>query len=213
MIKWKETKLKPADWWDVRDIARSLLKTADESLSDALTEIGSVPELRDKCNFYKYYSYSPIPTPEEFNEIYSINKSMDVYLLMTSLMKKVWTFSVLRKIKGCSIVEISKNPDLLNMLKEALVYSSLKDALDLSQLSFITTGVAYQYEELPWQKSIILGEHEKIRLSDVFSKKSSEALGYLVEYIKENAEEFPCYQSSALKSTRKIIDKKSSLGI
>lgn len=202
---------KPADWWDIRDIALTLVKIADECLSDALTEIGKDPDLKSKCEFYKSISFSPIPNPQEFNKIYSINKSMDIYILMIPLMQRVWEFSISSKIKNCTLEELENKPVLFSLLKESLVFYSLGNALNLSQFTFITSGVVFQYEELPWQKSVLVSDQEKIRLEKSFLKIATDSISKVLEYLKENKQDFPCYQESPQKVGREIIEKKSGL--
>ncbi|UKB81259.1 DUF6712 family protein [Chryseobacterium sp. MEBOG07] len=204
-------KTKPADWWDIRDMALTLVKIADECLSDALTEISKDPDLKSKCDFYKHYSYGPIPNPEEFNKIYSINKSMDMYILMVPLMQRVWLFSISSKIKGCTLEEVEKEPVLSTLLKESLVYYSLGNALSLSQFTFISSGVVFQYEELPWQKSVLVSDQEKLRLKHSFLNIATDSFSKILEYIKENKEDFPCYQENSKKVGREIIERKSGL--
>jgi|GEM_PF-174722 len=209
--KYSQEKMKSAEWWDVRDIGLSLVKNGDEALSDALTEIAKDPLLKDRCNFFTEYSFAPIPTPEEFNKIYSINKSIDVYLNLVPLMRRVWQFSILEKIKSCSVDQMSANTELLFLLKDALVYSSLSKASKLSQFTFITSGVVIQYEELPWQKSLILSEAQKSNLENEFNSIASDSIGGILKYLKDHPDDFPCYQPLVVKNTRKIIDKKSGL--
>lgn len=209
--KYDQEKMKSADWWDVRDLGLSLVKIADEALSDAITLIGKDSDLKSRCDFFISFSFSPIPTPEEFNGIYSINKSMDVYLNLIPLMRRVWQFSVLEKIKSCSIDQLSVNTDLLFLLKDVLAYYSLANATELSQFTFINTGVVIQYEELPWQKSVVLTPEQKDCQKESFSKIASDSLGKIISYLKNNPEEFPCYQSEPISGDRKIIEKKSGI--
>lgn len=209
--KYTQEKMKSAEWWDVRDFGLSLIKIADEALSDAITEISRDSVLKSRCSFFSKYSFDPIPTPEEFNDIYSINKSMDVYLNLVPLMRRVWQFSILSKIKSCTVIEISENQDLIFLLKDVLVYSSLANAIDLSQFTFITSGLVIQYDELPWQKSLILSDDQKSKLAEEFRDISSNSLGSIVQYLKDHPEEFPCYQPEIVEGIRKIIEKKSGL--
>ncbi|WP_300685525.1 DUF6712 family protein [Chryseobacterium sp.] len=204
-------KSKPSDWWDVRDMALTLVKIADECLSDSLTEISKDDVLKSKCDFYKNFSFSPIPNPDEFNKIYSINKSMDVYNLIVPLMQRIWMFSISSKIKGCALQDIENKPILSSLLKDSLVYYSLGSALNLSQFKFISSGVAVQYEELPWQKSVIVPDAEKKELKESFLKIANDSFEKILEYINENLQEFPCYMSNATKVGREIIEKKSGL--
>lgn len=208
--KYSQEKMKSAEWWDVRDLGLSLVKTADEALSDAITEIARDGALKSRCDFFTKYSFAPIPTPEEFNQIYTINKSMDVYLNLVPLMKRVW-LSISSQLKDCAVAEISANEDLTFQLKDALVYSSLGKALKLSQFTFITSGVVVQYDELPWQKSVLLSDKQKIDLASEFSETASDAIGGIIKYLKDHPEDFPCYKPEVVENVRKIIERKSGL--
>ncbi len=211
--KYTQEKMKSAEWWDVRDFGLALIKIADEALSDAITEIAKDPVLKCRCTFFSKYSFGPIPTPEEFNDIYSINKSIDVYLNLVPLMRRVWQRSILSKIKSCTIDQMSNNADIIFFLKDALAYSSLANAIDLAQFTFITSGLVIQYEELPWQKSFILSDDQKSKLAEEFRDISSNSLGNIIQYLKDHPEEFPCYQPEVVEGMRKIIEKKSGLYI
>ncbi|WP_265427877.1 DUF6712 family protein [Chryseobacterium sp. YIM B08800] len=210
MEKYQQEKMKNADWWDVRDIGLSLVKTADEALSDALTEIAKDSALKSRCNFFTKHSFAPIPTPEEFNSVYTINKSMDVYLNLVPLMKRVW-LALADQLKDCVVAELSTDEDLIFLLKDAIVYSSLGKALKLSQFTFITSGVVIQYEEMPWQKSLILSDVQKNNLAEEFRETASEAIGGIIKYLKNNPEKFPCYKHVTVENVPKIIEKKSGL--
>lgn len=208
--KYQQEKMKSAEWWDIRDLGLSLVKTADEAFSDAITEISKNESLKSRCDFFTKFSFAPIPTPEEFNQIYTINKSMDVYLNLVPLMKRVW-FAISDQFKDCAISEISANQDLFFLLKDALVYSSLGKALKLSQFTFITSGVVIQYDELPWQKSLVLTNEQKNDVACEFSSMASDAIGGILNYLKNNPADFPCYKPVTVENKRKIIEKKSGL--
>lgn len=209
--QYEQEKMKSAPWWDVRDLGLASVKVADEAMSDALSAIGKIPELKSICNFYTEFSYDPIPTPEQFNKIYPINKSLDVYLLLVPLMKRVWISSILSKIKGCTLNELRNYPDLYDLLRDALAYSALAYALKLSQFTFISSGVVVQYDELPWQKSLVLSDDAKKNLQSEFSSIASDAIGNIIQYIKEHPDDFPCYQPESMHSNYKVIEKKSGL--
>ena len=209
--QYEQEKMKTAPWWDVRDLGLAMVKIADEALSDALTLIGKIPALKAQCDFFTEFSFTPIPTPEEFNKIYTINKSMDVYNLLVPLMKRMWQFTILAKIKDCTIAELQAKPELLSLLKDSLAYFSLAYALRLSQFTFITSGVVVQYEELPWQKSLVLDDRSKANLETEFMNIGNDALGSILQYLKDHPEEFPCYKPITQETNRKIIEKESGL--
>lgn len=209
--QYEQDKMKTAPWWDVRDLGLASIKIADECLSDALTAIGKDAVLKSQCDFFKDFSYDPIPTPEEFNKIYTINKSLDVYNLLVPIMKRVWNLSILKKIKNCAVGQILSKPELKDLLKDSLVYFALAFAIRQSQFTFITSGVVIQYEELPWQKSLILTDHAKANLEAEFMSIAGDSLSGIIQFLKDHPEDFPCYEPVVVESTRKIIEKKSGL--
>jgi len=211
VFKYEAEKTKAAEWYDYRDLFLSYVKTADESFSDALSEINKIDELKSQCAFFTEFSFEPIPTPEEFNRIYSINKSMEVYLNLVPLMRRAWQFGIQNQIKACSISDFSGNAELFALLKDAIAYSALGNALRFSQFTFLSSGIAIQYDEFPWQKTVILSEEAKTKLEEEFKKLSSESIGSLISYLKENSTDFPCYQPETAKAVREIIEKKSGL--
>lgn len=209
--QYDQDKMKTAPWWDVRDLGLASIKVADKCLSDAITAIGKDPVLKSDCTFFTDFSYEPIPTPEEFNKIYTINKSLDVYNLLVPIMKRVWNLSILNKIKDCAISELSTKPELKDLLKDALVYFALSYAIRQSQFTFITSGVVIQYDELPWQKSLVLSDDSKRRLECEFLSIANDSLGSIIQYLKDHPEDFPCYQPVTVESVHKIIEKPSGL--
>lgn len=209
--QYDQDKVKNAPWWDIRDMGLSLVKIADEALSDALTAAGADPELRSEIDFFDKVSFLPIPTPGEFDAIYSINKSVDVYRLLVPIMQRVWRHNILAKIKGCTIEQLSEDENLSGLIREALAFYSLHYAMRLSQFTFITAGVVIQYDELPWQKSLLLDEKQKAALGDEFVQIAGDALSALLSYLKDHPDDFPCYEPEDRTFTRKIIEKKSGL--
>lgn len=185
-------KLKIAPWWDVRDLGLSMLKVADKCFSDAITLISKNENIKSQIPFFSQVS-EHISTPEEFEKIYSINYSPKVFLKLQKFIKKAMILLVEEKVKKDCISIIKGNNDLYPFLKDALVFYSLHYASLLPEFIFTQNAVVLQYDELPWQKSIVLDAHAKIISGQNFLKLGDESLKVISDYIKKNITDFPCY--------------------
>lgn len=187
-----DDKLKVAPWWDVRDLGLSMLKVADKCFSDAITLISKNEALKVEIPFFSEVS-EHIYTPEEFEKIYSINYSPKVFLKLQKFIKKAMILLVEEKLKKDCIIIIKSNNDLYQFLKDALAFYSLYYASLLPEFIFTQNSVALQYDELPWQKSIVLDAHAKILSGQNFFQLGNESIKIITDYIKKNITDFPCY--------------------
>lgn len=185
-------KLKIAPWWDVRDLGLSMLKVADKCFSDTITLISKDEALKAQIPFFSQVS-EHISTPEEFEKIYSINYSPKVFLKLQKFMKKAMILLVEEKLKKDCIIIIKNNNNLYPFLKDALVFYSLYYASLLPEFIFTQNAVVLQYDELPWQKSIVLDAHAKIISGQNFCQLGNESIKVITDYIKKNITDFPCY--------------------
>jgi len=51
---------------------------------------------------------------------------------------------------------------------------------------FTSTGIVVQYEELPWQKSVVLTDEEKIRFQEGHLRGSERYLTQIWDYLSKN---------------------------
>lgn len=187
-------KLKPAAWWDIRDLGLSMLKIADKLLSDAITKSGKIESLKTQIPFFDNVS-GVISTPEEFEEIYSINYSPKAFLMLQKFIKKAMLLQVNDKISPDCISLIESNSELLPFLKDALVFYALYYASLLPGFVFTQNAVVIQYDELPWQKSVVLDSHAKLLSGQNFLQLGDESIRIITNYIKQNIADFPCYSA------------------
>ena len=190
-----QEKMKTAPWWDVRDLGLKYLKTADQSLSKALTLISKNPTLAAQIPFFEN-SNPFISTPAAFQSIYSINDSPEVYLMLLPLLKRAMQIFLQAKIKPCLISDLETNPELKELLSSALAFYALYYAAEMPSFTFLNNAVVIQYEELPWQKSMILSENYRLRAGQTFLKLAEENISQIISFIKANPTDFPCYTST-----------------
>lgn len=203
-----QDKTKPAPWWDVRDLGLKYLKTADACLSDALSLLYG-DGLKDEVPFFAE-SGTLIATPEAFNSIYNINSSPEVFRMMVPLMKRAMDTFIFSKILPCSISDISADPELSRLLKNAVANFALHLASEMPNFTLTNSSVVVQYEELPWQKSVVLSNEQRMGAARTFRYAADEALNSVLAYIAANTAKFPCYTTAPV-STYDPVKKRSGL--
>lgn len=203
-----DEKLKKSDWWDVRDYALSAARIANDTLAAVIEQLRETNS--DQLPFLQNHFYNIFPTPTVFsNQIYNIGKSYEVFEQLIPLMETVWQIKISSRIAECSIEDIKQDSELYSLLKKAIGFYTIADAIGTGYLTFTTTGVVMQYEELPWQKSQLLSERMLDNLSLKLTQRANELMNLLFDFIKENADRYPCYQPDD--TYRKPIAKKSGL--
>ncbi|WP_312750561.1 DUF6712 family protein [Epilithonimonas hominis] len=198
-------KTKSSPWWDVRDLGLSLLKIADRCLSDSLKKASKIESVKTQINFFKNVSEF-ICTPEEFENIYSINYSPEVFMLLQKFIKKALIAKVYDKLKADCVASVKSNPELLPFLKDALAFYALYYASLLPGFIFTNNAIVIQYDELPWQKSVVLTQDEKKKSGENFLKIADESLKIIIDYIKNHLSDFPCYSGPAPERTIQVRD-------
>lgn len=203
-----QEKLKPANYYDVRDLGLKYLKTADQCFSKAITLLkGSTFE--DAIPFFSKTN-GIISTPAEFNAIYSINNSPEVFLQLLPLLKRAEENYITKQLKPCTIANITEKESATENLKTALAYYTLHYAASLPAFTLLSNAVVIQYEELPWQKSMVLSEDARNKAAHKFLDFAEENMKNLIDTIKENPTDFPCYVEEKLPDFSPI-KKKSGL--
>jgi hypothetical protein len=183
----EQQKSKNANWWDVRDLGLSLIKIADACFSEAITLSKGTIDL----DFFQ--NSSIIVTPFDFENIYSINNSIDTFMQLKPLINKAKSINIDSKIGKDCFSAVKENEDILPLLKDALVFYALYYSAKLPNFTFTQNSVIVQYEELPWQKSQVLDFNAKMITAENFKKLADETMKIIIDYLKNNPEEFPCY--------------------
>lgn len=209
ILEFNEDKAKQASWWNVRDLGLSFLKAADKYLSDAITKAAADPELKALIPILKN-SNSIITSPEELHAVFSINYSPEVYAALIPYLNESIELYLNLKLKPCAVPELLENSFLQPLIKRAVACYAFYYASLLNQLTFLRNAVVVQYEELPWQKSVVLTEKEKEAAGARFMAIADQSIESILNYIEIHKEDFACYQEEQ-STPRAIIKKKSGL--
>jgi len=206
--QFSQDKLKTAPWWDVRDLGLALLKAGDNFFSNAIELISENEEVKSKIPFFENLN-EYITTPRQFNKIYSINHSVEVFSLLQPYIKQAINLKVSELIDKECFDQILEDKDLKEAFHAAIVFYALHYASLLPRFVFMQNAVVIQYEELPWQKSQVLDAQSKLIAGQNFLYLAENSLKVVTNFIKNNQDKFPCYTKG--KSAYKIRAKQSGL--
>ncbi len=206
--QYSQEKLKTAPWWDVRDLGLALLKAGDHYFSDAISLIADDEDIKAKLSYFENIN-EYISTPADFNKIYSINYSSDVFQLLQPFIKQAIDLKMLELVDKECFSHILENQNLSETFKSAVVFYALYYASMLPRFVFLQNAVVVQYEELPWQKSQVLDAQSKLIAGQNFLFLAENSMKMITNYIKNNKDQFPCYTKG--ETAYKIRAKQSGL--
>lgn len=194
---------KNASWWDVRDLALNWLRKADFYLEKAL----NILEGKQNISFFKR-SFSLLPFSA--SEYYFGEISPEVYLRLSDLMRGALD-ELLSKMKPCEADVLLSDDELKGMIMKYCIEKSIADATAEQGFLFTSTGIVVQYEELPWQKSVVLTDEEKIRFQERHLRGSERYLTQIWDYLSIYRDKFPCWNAEDSQLKVPIIAKKGGL--
>lgn len=200
--QFEQNKTRNAPWWDVRDLGLSWLKKADFYLKEAVLQLIHSHSL----TAFQQKSF-PLVSFDEMNVYYSLNNSLDSYFIFCGIMKQLLE-DFKMKYAQCNIDDFLADDKLKHLIKSYLINQAIVKAVDSSSLIFLTTGIAVQYEELPWQKSVILTPEQLKAVKSEYVINADIWHQRIIDYLHENKERFPCVGTY---DKRKIIVKKGGL--
>ena len=195
---------KNANWWDVRDLAISWLKKADFYASKGVEELKG-----RKADILFYQQECPV-MPYEVAQQYFGKISPEVYLHLCSMMQEL-VQELLTQLTACSIDELMKDEALARLLRSYLYSATLTKAMEGQRLGFLTTGIVMQYEELPWQKSVVLTESQRRGVALRYAQDRDRAGQLLMNYIAQHRDQFPCLAKADTEPAVRIIKGKGGL--
>ncbi|WP_372472653.1 hypothetical protein AB4865_07470 [Capnocytophaga sp. ARDL2] len=205
--QFEQNKTAKAPWWDVRDLGLSWLKKADFFLATALKQLGTEANYKTTVDFFN--KSFPLISFEEFDTYYGLNNSIDSYFTLVQLMNSIWE-DFQRNFAPCSVDDFLADETLKQYIRGYIINRALSDAADYGSLVFLTTGIAYQYEELPWQKSVVLSVRALNSIRAKYRNEADYFLKRIFVYLQNNQVLFPCYAQRE-NNGAKIIKKKGGL--
>ncbi len=204
----EDDKMKKADWWDMRDYGLSAVRIADKALSKAINLLLGT-NLKEQLKLDTSED-SIFKTPEDFEEIYPIGNSWDVFKKIKTQISYVWKVYLQHRLGNCSLAALSETAETAEILKSIIGFYTISEIISDPTYLFTSSGIVLQWEELPWQKSKVIEPKVLETHGQKYLKKANELFDLLLGIIKNNPNDFPCYQEQK-PQVREVIVKKSGL--
>ena len=171
-----------AEWWQMKDLNRSLLKFAFSSLDDALHKIGI-----DKVT---QLSGLLISSLEEFELAYSISGSSQTFISLIPFIREVQDQYINNTLGNCYNYNFSDEQN--RIIRAAIVNLALSKAATSGSFSVEANAIILRVEIMPWEK---VEKIEQIALEKFREDRYNVGMGYLNSVLKF-IKELPCYVES-----------------
>lgn len=184
-----------AEWWQLKDLNRTLLKFAFNALDDALQEIG----LEDNDLLADLF----VSSVAQFDRVFSIGGSAQTFLSLISFLREAQDQYLRATLGDCYTAEFTESQKYL--IRAALVNLALSKAATSGSFSIEANGILLRYEVLPWER---VEKTEQSALEKFKIDRYNIGMGYLNQVL-QFATQMPCYQINKFES--EIERKKSGL--
>lgn len=184
-----------AQWHQIKDLNRNLLKFAFNALDDAIQLIG-VEHIAKLDGLF-------ITSVSQFEEFYSLNGSAQTFLSLIPFMRESQEQFLRATLGDC--YDHKFNEDQLKKIRGAVANFAVAKAAISGSFSIESNGFLLRFEVLPWEK---VEQVQQSRLEKFHQDRMDIAMGYLngvLEFLKA----LPCYQ--APESVSEITRKNSGL--
>lgn len=182
-----------AEWWQMKDLNRMLLKFAFTSLDDALQLIG----VENTIDFNGLF----VTTLKQFESSFSLGGSTQTFLSLIPFMREVQDQFLKSVLGDCWDYEFSE--DQLKIIRAAIVNMALSKAATSGSFSIESNSMILRIEVLPWEK---VEKIEQTALERFKQDRYNIGMGYMNQILKF-VKELPCYQHREFISH---IEKKAS---
>lgn len=205
----QDGKMKTSEWWDLRDFGISAKEMGDRALGDAFSLLydsvykTEITAFADEDLIFK--------TPKDFECVYPIGGSWEVFMKLRPVIRHVWRAYLQERLKECTVAELAANAKTAPLLKEMAGCYAVADAVGDASLLFTQTGMVIGWEQLPWQKSRMLGDTQIGNLRDKYTRKANLLFDMLVQILKDNPDDFPCFRLYSPMPIRTPQTRKSGL--
>lgn len=182
-----------AEWWQIKDLNRSLLKFAFAALDDALQIIG----IENAANFDELF----VSTLPQFERVFSLGGSSQTFLSLIPFMREVQDMYLNATLGDCASYSFDENQ--LKTIRAAVVNLALSQAAVSGSFSLESNSIVLRIEVMPWEK---VEKIEQAALEKFKAARYNVGMGYLNQVLKF-VKTLPCYQAKDFSSE---IEKKAS---
>ena len=209
---------KQAEWWQVKDLRRSLLNAGYESIDLALALMETSDDFADwrDTDNYTVFKELLISYAEEFDKWFSINKSRLTFLRLRPHIRTAERKYV-EPLLGKPTLDLLKTFGNANAVKDlmqgALVNYTLAEIAKVPTFELTPSGLFYKWEELPGEKHKVLTAGDLERMVTERKMAGDELARTALQLIVANPNVFPDYVAKEFSGTDRIITNNSGLAL
>ena len=185
----------PADWWQIRDLRRTLIEAGNEAIDEALKIMESNPaEFQEWVNSENYTVFKELFVfqTSQFQRIFNIENSRRTFLKLQPHLRKVenkyfgaWLGKTTKElIKAAATAEAK---EALRIAQDASVSLCVASVANEGAFLFDANGLSIFLTEIPGEKKTPLQIQEMENLARI---KMEEGMNYLRD-LKTHLEKYP----------------------
>lgn len=179
-----------AEWWQVKDLNRSLLKFAFEALDDALADIEDIDTELTAGLF--------VTSADQFDKVYSIGGSFQTFLSLLPFIREVQEQYLKATLGDCFDHAFTKEQK--ELIRAAVINLALSKAAVSGGFQLESNAMLLKIEVMPWEK---VEKLEQSALERFQNDRYNIGMGYLNAVLKFT-KELPCYtENPAVSEIRK----------
>lgn len=213
-------KTKQAEWWQQKDLRRTLQTYGYEAIDAGLIELetsDTFPDWKDSDN-YTVFKELLVNTADKFNRWFNINRSRLTFLALKPFLLEVNEEKILPALgeETLTVVRTEANATIKKVsgyLVAAMVAYTIVKVSNQSTFELTPSGLFYRWEELPGEKAKLVDANILRRIADEKETAGDEYMKKALKLIKANPDIFPDYTETTPAEPERIITKKSILGL
>lgn len=207
---------KQAEWWQIKDLKRSLLENAFSAIDEALKIMEDNESKFTKwidTESYTVFKELHTPKTQDFQRWFNINNSRRTFLALNPFIletqQKIFNWipaATLTQIKAASN---TTEKQALDLLQAAQVAHTIATAVATGIFETTATGITLKFAELPGEKIYPVQEQRKHALMQERQNAGDQYLKLLKTHLENNVDVFQDYTTTTTEATVFVHNTKS----
>jgi hypothetical protein len=212
---------KAAEWWQIRDLRRSLIDAGLEAIDEALKIMEANTDIFinwTNTESYTVFNELFVKRTDTFHKWFGIGKSRQTFLALRHYILETHHQYFTSLFNAATIATIQTGTDpiqvqALEFLQASQVHYTVVKAVESGVFLFTATGMYQQFEEFPGYKMNPLSEMQMSTLKQARIKAGEEYFKKALALMNENAGLFPGYTEKTSSTVIQIKNTKSTFSL
>jgi len=194
--------IKQAEWWQVKDLKRSLADSAYSSIDETLILMeANADDFSDwkSSESYTVFKELLVNRTDIFDKYFPIKKSRRTFLALKHFIEEVQDEYVLAPLGTATLDLLLGDSDKVNvkqvkkLLQKGIVAMTIAKVADTATFELTDTGLFYRWEELPGEKTKLVPDKNLQRLREQKETAADNYFRQALKIIMDNPADFPDY--------------------